>query len=312
VPSGKYHVEKLSDALTGEDARGGAEPGAERPARSASTEERLEADLQELQLARPPPGGWPEEGLRSPYVFQSGASYSGQWRRNHRHGVGRQEWPDGASYAGEWSEGTASGRGCFTFPEGGTYVGEWQQNRFHGCGTYYDPNRTVFRGEWREGLREGCGVEDAAKAGAAAAASTSSSTRYAGAFRRGVKDGPGICTWTDGGEYCGQWRRDNISGAGAYSCKERGRTYRGQWLDSMKHGAGTYDWPDGRSYRGQYWQDQASGFGVFAWADGQQYEGYWLFGKQHGAGLYTDTKGSADLLSWSNGQPCKVHHLATI
>jgi len=279
----------------------------------ATPEGNLELDLEELGSDQSMPS-YPA-GTQASRTFRTGAVYSGQWRGRARHGFGFQSWPDGASYAGQWAENIASGQGVYTFPDGSAYVGEWERNRFHGLGAYYDVSRTVFRGEWEHGQREGLGVEESG---------TWPGTKYAGLFSDGLKEGDGMCAWSDGGEYCGQWRGNQITGSGVYACSERRRRswpatnelasepavapvttrrYKGQWGDSMKHGVGFYEWPDGRVYKGQYWQDQASGFGAFSWPDGQRYEGNWQLGKQHGTGRYTDAESHTRHLLWVEGRP---------
>lgn len=286
----RKYVESLENATL--DERAGQNSGRAADAVTDVPEANLERDLEELLADKVTPLAQP--GAQASYNFRSGAVYSGQWRGRSRHGFGFQSWRDGATYAGQWVESAADGRGVYTFPDGSAYVGEWHRNRFHGLGAYYDVTRTVYRGEWRDGLRKGHGVEESG---------TWPGTKYAGLFDVGLKEGAGICAWSDGGEYAGQWRGNQITGCGVYSCSERRRRYKGHWLDSQKHGIGLYEWPDGRVYQGQYWQDQASGFGVFAWPDGQRYEGSWRLGKQHGSGQYTGADGTTRQLTWAEGRP---------
>mmetsp|Transcript_100932 Transcript_100932/g.323982 ORF Transcript_100932/g.323982 Transcript_100932/m.323982 type:complete len:326 (+) Transcript_100932:137-1114(+) len=260
---------------------------------SGRPEANLETDLEELrrgQFAPPQP-----EGTCASVTLRSGSVYSGQWKGHCRHGFGYQTWRDGASYSGQWLENVAVGMGVYNFPDGSVYVGEWQHNRFHGLGAYYGSSKTtVFRGEWQGGFRQGYGVEEG---------STSVGATFRGTFNRGLKEGSGICSWSDGGEYAGQWKGNHIIGSGTYVCKDVRRRYKGQWLDSQKDGVGHYEWPDGRAYRGQYYKDQASGFGAFSWPDGQRYEGHWNYGKQHGSGLYTAPGGEQRELTWIDGRP---------
>mmetsp|Transcript_71723 Transcript_71723/g.180973 ORF Transcript_71723/g.180973 Transcript_71723/m.180973 type:complete len:335 (-) Transcript_71723:93-1097(-) len=299
------HVENLSSLPLEE--RQAAAAAAQRPHRpqqqsaqgpspawdsATGPEANLELDLEELQSCQfgPPL----PEGTHSSITFRSGSVYSGQWRGHSRHGFGYQTWPDGSSYTGQWADNAACGLGIFTYRDGSAYVGQWQRNRFHGLGAYYDASKTVYRGEWHNGDRLGHGVEESG---------AWPGTTFAGRFQGGLKEGPGVCSWTDGGEYAGQWRTNQITGCGTYACSERRRRYKGQWLDSQKHGTGHYEWPDGRVYKGQYSQDQASGFGAFSWPDGQRYEGYWQYGKQHGAGQYTASEGEVRQLMWFEGRP---------
>lgn len=75
--------------------------------------------------------------------------------------------------------------------------------------------------------------------------------------------GIGLCTWTDG------------------------RSYFGQYEDDKKHGFGIYRWPDGRCYFGQWCCGKQHGLGIYQnikegkkssqyglWEDGKRSE--WL------------------------------------
>ena len=60
---------------------------------------------------------------RSPYIFNSGAVYDGEWIGNMRDGYGVQVWSDGAKYEGEWSDNKANGKGKFFHVDGDIYEG---------------------------------------------------------------------------------------------------------------------------------------------------------------------------------------------
>ena len=47
-------------------------------------------------------------------TFKSGSSYTGEWKGNSRHGVGKHEWPDGASFSGSWQNNLADGITLFS------------------------------------------------------------------------------------------------------------------------------------------------------------------------------------------------------
>merc|ERR1712176_1698420 len=55
---------------------------------------------------------------RPEFNFETGASYTGQWWGNRRHGFGVQAWPDGATYEGEWRMNRAYGKGRFSHKTG--------------------------------------------------------------------------------------------------------------------------------------------------------------------------------------------------
>mmetsp|Transcript_101656 Transcript_101656/g.282957 ORF Transcript_101656/g.282957 Transcript_101656/m.282957 type:complete len:411 (+) Transcript_101656:176-1408(+) len=246
---------------------------------------------QELhELARLPVGEIGRKERRSPYLFESGAVYAGEWVGNQRHGFGRQQWEDGAMYEGQWHENCAQGRGRFVHSDGGTYIGEWQANLAHGMGVYYHTEElTSYHGEWRNDLQHGYGVEVWGEG-----------TQYEGQFVRGNKEGSGVYHWPDKSQYRGSWEGNAINGMGEFFSND-GRCFMGSWQDSVIHGLGSYRWPNGQEYRGQYLTDSKHGFGVFVWPDGRKYEGFWDGGKQHGEGRIQLPDGTSKVTRWHYG-----------
>jgi len=216
---------------------------------------------------------------RAPYVFKTGAVYTGQWSGDARHGFGTQCWPNGTVYEGEWRHNNADGRGRLAHSKGDVYVGEMAGSCCHGLGVCHridGSDINIYRGEWRDDVRHGVAVE-----------TEKDGTCFEGTFDDGTKEDYGCFRWPDGSEYYGTWERNSINGLGKYvGCD--GRTFQGGWSHCMLHGPGEYKWPDGRSYRGQYELDKKVGFGIILWPDGQSYEGEWLEGKQHGRGVALD------------------------
>ena len=47
------------------------------------------------------------------YRYKSGAIYSGSWKNNLHHGLGRYSFFDGCVYEGEWLEHKMNGEGVF-------------------------------------------------------------------------------------------------------------------------------------------------------------------------------------------------------
>ena len=62
---------------------------------------------------------------RPPFTFRSGATYTGGWKDNRRHGRGAMRWKGKASHAGEWRDDRAHGRGRFDDARGTSYTGKW-------------------------------------------------------------------------------------------------------------------------------------------------------------------------------------------
>lgn len=77
---------------------------------------------------------------RPPYVFKTGAVYTGEWRGGFRDGWGEQTWPDGARFVGHWKENRAHGIGKFSHVDGDVYEGEWANDKANGRGVYRHVN----------------------------------------------------------------------------------------------------------------------------------------------------------------------------
>jgi len=237
---------------------------------AASCESYFARELKEL--AELPVGG--PDGDRPLFEFKTGATYRGQWKGNHRNGVGMQEWSDRASFTGHWRSSFAEGLGQFVHADGDVFVGQWKQSAAQGLGTYYHKNGlTIYGGQWVEDLQHGHGVEK-----------WDGGSEYNGQFCWGKKQGYGVYRWPDGSMYSGQWHANSISGHGHYTGKD-GREFQGMWKEAVIHGCGRYSWPDGRTFCGQYIDDKKHGLGIFTWQDGRRFEGYWYEGKQHGFGI---------------------------
>eukprot|EP00971_Amphidinium_carterae_P265839 5273482-Amphidinium_carterae.1 len=116
---------------------------------------------------------------------------------------------------------------------------------------------------------------------------------------RGCKHGKGQFKWTDGSTYTGEFRENDIHGAGTYKVRwKRTHTHmrcfviflapRGQPDDPAgpqtksdlasisplrSGGLKTVSWADGRLYVGQWESNCMNGYGKFTWPDGRVYEG---------------------------------------
>ena len=100
-------------------------------------------DMGMLGIGQLPGAGGGEEAeleFRPEYIFDNGAIYKGQWKGEHRHGVGVQIWPDGAKYEGNWLNNKAHGSGKFWHADGDVFDGEWAEDKAHGYGTYTHVN----------------------------------------------------------------------------------------------------------------------------------------------------------------------------
>jgi hypothetical protein len=71
------------------------------------------------------------------YTYKStGATYTGEFNGNLRHGFGTMVWVDGTTYEGRFHYNLASGQGKMIFWTGDVYEGSFRCNMFNGKGAY--------------------------------------------------------------------------------------------------------------------------------------------------------------------------------
>jgi len=120
------------------------------------------------------------------YKDAEGNIYDGNYSRGLCHGKGKRTWPSGREYVGNWAENEATGRGVETMlvrikiehlsaPDQGEdepdeppeskyedgkrmYTGMFTKGRYHGDGFMEYENGDVYDGQWVNGLREGPGI----------------------------------------------------------------------------------------------------------------------------------------------------------
>uniref|UniRef100_A0A0G4GCL5 ABC1 atypical kinase-like domain-containing protein n=1 Tax=Chromera velia CCMP2878 TaxID=1169474 RepID=A0A0G4GCL5_9ALVE len=197
-------------------------------AKAQAHQKILQRDLEELSRL---PGLTGEDRVewRPPYQFQSGSSYSGEWKGNKRHGWGKMGWPDGTSYEGEWKETNAEGKGRLRHSDGEVYIGEWKNNTTYGFGTHFHQNSTSYSGGWKNDLQ------------------------YRGEFYLNDIHGIGTYKWADGKSFSGEWKNNKLDGMGTFEWPD-GRRYSGTYTEDRKKGFGIFHWNDGRRYEG-FWKD---------------------------------------------------------
>lgn len=69
---------------------------------------------------------------RSSHSYPDGATYTGEWKGQMRHGKGVWRRPDGMVYEGEWKDDKPDGRGSLTYPDGRVQQGQWKAGKFVG------------------------------------------------------------------------------------------------------------------------------------------------------------------------------------
>lgn len=107
--------------------------------------------------------------------------YSGAWRMNVRHGLGRKEYSNSDLYDGLWKEGLQDGRGSYSWTNGNRYIGNWKKGKMCERGVMRWANGDLYDGFWLNGFRHGSGVYKFADG-----------CLYYGTWSRGLKDGKGV------------------------------------------------------------------------------------------------------------------------
>lgn len=128
-----------------------------------------------------------------PIVFKNGDVYTGETDCDgRRHGKGRCDYGAAATETIK-EEATAAGDGGGS---GGYYSGDWDADEPHGRGerVYAAPGGTQGRaGKLRD--PSGCGKGDTAIVAAAFGPGCPPIVSYRGEFKRGVRDGNGVCSF---------------------------------------------------------------------------------------------------------------------
>jgi hypothetical protein len=172
-----------------------------------------------------------KEGTRRLVVEAKGATYSGEWKDNLRHGKGERTWQTARGqtlvYDGEWHEGKRHGKGTLyrlSRTTGGrevVYEGDWAGDSQHGNGTWHMPNGDVYSGQLERGKRQGYGTYRFANGDV-----------YEGQFFDDCQEGLGTLFMAHGQEkYVGEWSHGRKHGRGEFHFSGKGKVYRGVWAD---------------------------------------------------------------------------------
>lgn len=124
-----------------------------------------------------------------------------------RHGFGECVYDSGASYKGEWVSDRRQGRGVFTYSCGDQYEGEWQDGKYHGKGKYTSKSGgDVYEGEWQRDRCEGRGEYKYVESG----------DQYTGQFVSGLREGKGVYVFSNGNVYEGSYQHGQRHGVGVF------------------------------------------------------------------------------------------------
>lgn len=149
------------------------------------------------------------------------------------------------------------------------------------------PNITNrYYGEYKKNLKHGFGLQ-----------SFTNGDFYKGEFFEGQMQGKGLYFWSHGGVYEGEFKNGHINGFGTeyYSS---GNTYTGDFINGKKHGRGEMKFSSGDKYIGEWKDNYMEGEGEYFWSSGVVYKGWFAKDRRHGKGEITMDNGQKYDLEW--------------
>lgn len=160
-------------------------------------------------------------------TYKVNSIYKGDWKENHKNGLGSQIYPNKDKYEGEWMDNKRSGKGTFwKFDKRGKYIrdytGEWFDDKKHGLGTQFFHNGDKYDGCWVAGHMSGYGKMI-----------YENNDIYVGSWSKGQRNGYGILIKSNGDLFEGHWINDKREGEGCYYFKEKSKVIVGQWVDDQ-------------------------------------------------------------------------------
>ena len=87
---------------------------------------------------------------------------------------------------------------------------------------------------------------------------------YTGHVKDGKVHGVGVCVYTDGSRYHGDWKAGLKCGRGTHSFAS-GDQFEGEWENGWMHGLGVYTWKIGDKYIGEVHYGRIHGFDTYTW-----------------------------------------------
>ena len=219
----------------------------------------------------------PQHCLSPPPLSQmSTAEYVGEMVNGIRSGKGKLVWKDRSFYEGDFHNGLRHGFGLYQLaaPIRGSkdkpgkparsYEGEWANGQRHGKGKEIWPDGDVLVGVFKRDKPHGqCTL-------------VTRSGRYEGQFLDGVRSGPGVFEWHNGGLYDGEWQSNRMWGTGKFVSADN-RIYEGEWKNGVREGTGAEITNEER-YDGEWLNGKKHGEGQIRWPNGRWRGGLWKNG----------------------------------
>ena len=157
-------------------------------------------------------------------------------------GIGTKSYMDGSLYKGSFLGGKSNGYGSWLFPNGDKYVGFFENNYQNGRGVVFHRNGTETAGEWIHGKYfgvrfanvEGC-IEGNCFNGTGTYIYENGNARYKGMFKNEMPHGNGICEYSNGEVYEGEWAEGSFDGVGVLLL-QNGSAVKGLWKNGTYAG----------------------------------------------------------------------------
>ena len=115
----------------------------------------------------------------------------------------------------------------------------------------------------------------------------------------GTRHGFGVCGYSNGHLYVGDFRRGMEHGEGELRDASGALIYRGEFEHGRICGRGTFYYGCGTVYRGEMREGLRHGKGVCWGVDGSVFEGEYVYGLRHGSGTFSSPLGQYSG-EWSN------------
>lgn len=162
-----------------------------------------------------------------------GATYSGGWKEDKRHGEGKMVYANGNVYEGVWAEDEKCGFGVMEWATlGQRYEGEWLADKPHGYGVHVwkkDTAKELTEANYLRSIR--C-------------------NQYHGMWKEGMREGRGRFLYSDGSCYEGEWKQNLKHGFGKRTSRG-GLVYEGEYVqDRAQDGSKASQSVDKRS---EFW-----------------------------------------------------------
>jgi hypothetical protein len=215
------------------------------------------------------------------FIFNSGATYTGQFIKGKIQGKGRCEFTNGNIYYGEWHDQFIEGVGTMKYNNGDVYIGQFIKGRINGTGQMQYSNGSNYNGNWKNNLRHGSGK-----------LTTVEGQTIAG-------------KWIEGSYNNANPNAIPISANTANSLTEHSESLRDCNKTFCRSGYGNYTYRDGSIYTGTFVDGLPEGKGVCHYGNGDIYEGGWKNHGPDGEGIMNFNSGRVYAALWNNGKLIK-------